>query len=58
MVSKSVVYKIMTKQKVFNIINPNFSKHINVFSYLYSCLQKQNILFLCSHIYSSSMEIS
>lgn len=25
----------MIKQKVFNIINPNFFKHINVFSYLY-----------------------
>lgn len=34
-VSESVVYKIMNKQKVFNIINPNFSKHINVFHYLY-----------------------
>lgn len=34
-VSKSVVYKIMIKQKVVNIINPNFSKHINVFRYLY-----------------------
>lgn len=34
-VSKSVVYKIKIKQKVFNIINSNFSKHINVFCYLY-----------------------
>lgn len=25
----------MIKQKLFNIINPNFSKHINVFSYSY-----------------------
>lgn len=33
-VSKSVVYKIMIKQKVFNIINPNFCKHTNVFGYL------------------------
>lgn len=34
-VSELVVYKIMNKQKVFNVINPNFSKHINVFHYLF-----------------------
>lgn len=41
-VSKSVVYKIMIKQKVFNIINPNFSKHIYVFSYLYMLSSEAN----------------
>jgi len=28
-----MVYKVMMKQKLFNVINPSFSKHINVFSY-------------------------
>lgn len=30
-----MVYQMMIKQKLFNIINPNFPKHVNIFSYPY-----------------------
>lgn len=53
-----MVYKVMIKQKLFNIINPNFPQNINISSYLVCCFQKQNILFLYSHIYSNSMDVN